>query len=103
MNDQFIFDLIRESQRSLLSNDVIFWKIKQPLHDPNVYEVLVDGAIMCIVEHDYWQSWTGRRFLNGSEYHGPIVDAEYLTTYRGKRSCQCETCLLTVKPELRRN
>ncbi len=76
--------------------------------DPNVYEIMVDGNERVPVEREVFRSWTGRRFMNGEEHHGPIFS--YLASeeipeslYKGKRECTCSTCLAHVDPRFKPN
>lgn len=60
-----------------------------------LYEVQIgsdSSAQVVATSKDIFDSWTGRRWLNGTEYHGPIYNFATSSLYTGDRSCKCSTC-----------
>lgn len=53
---------------------------------------------------DVFESWTGRRKINGVEHHGKVT---YLDRpgeiYKGRRTCACKHCQSDVLPEHKPN
>lgn len=50
-----------------------------------------------------WRSYTGRRWKNGEEEHGPVYNLGTDVPYDGRRVCPCRTCEAGVAPHLRSN
>ena len=74
------------------------------LKDNNFYEIEIERDKFEQSSYDEWRAWTGRRFMNGEEYHGPIFlfKAENLM-YKGRRICPCKVCQATIDPAVRVN
>lgn len=53
--------------------------------------------------NDIFDSWTGRRWINGTEFHGPVYNVGSGSTYTGNRSCKCSTCQTDVLPHFKAN
>lgn len=69
--------------------------------DP-VYEAVLLGKSIFLTEAT-WRSWTGRRWVNGAEYHGPVFLMGTKTLYTGARACGCKVCQADVAPRHRKN
>ena len=67
-------------------------------------EVEYDEQLVATTQ-DVFNSWTGRRFINGTEYHGPIYNyhAASGSLYTGSRTCKCSTCQTDTLPHLKAN
>jgi len=50
-----------------------------------------------------WRAWTGRRWRNGVEVHGPIYNLGTDVLFTGRRACGCATCSKTVDPQHKHN
>lgn len=66
-------------------------------------EIAIGSGYVMRVTEALWSAWTGRRFLNGEEYHGPVYKMGTNVLYTGSRSCQCRVCGETVPVGLRAN
>lgn len=67
-----------------------------------IYEAkMLDKKVL--VPKNIWDSWTGRRYKNGSEYHGPVHILGSGKLYTGSRFCGCVTCQADVAPRHRKN
>lgn len=67
-----------------------------------VLEVEADGYRL-EASLEEWRSYTGRRWLNGEEQHGPVYNLGTDVPYTGKRVCPCRTCEAGTLPHLRSN
>ena len=60
----------------------------------NQYEIDVRPGHRVVVSYYIFRSWTGRRYLNGVEYHGPVYilgSGDYASA-RQARACDCAEC-----------
>lgn len=65
-------------------------------------EAEVGGEVL-LVDEALWRSCTGRRWRNGVEHHGPVVEYGSTRLWVGRRYCLCSQCQSTVAPEHRAN
>jgi hypothetical protein len=72
------------------------------MNDPNVYEVAFMNQRF-VVGKRLWRAWTGKRFLNNKEFHGPLADALTGAIFDGHRPCPCGICQGMVRPQMRLN
>jgi len=56
-----------------------------------------------VVDEATFSAWTGRRFVNGKEHHGPVYNMGTNVLYTGPRQCPCSACSSSVSPHLRYN
>ena len=68
----------------------------------SLYEIAFDNKLLT-ASYDMFSSWTGHRFINGHEYHGPIFIVDTTTIYTGYRHCHCHTCQGYCSPAYRQN
>lgn len=64
---------------------------------------LESSGTTLLVEADVWRSWTGRRFMNGEEYHGPVYLLGSDSRWTGHRVCGCPECQVGVEAQYRPN
>lgn len=63
----------------------------------HVYEIEWNSELVA-ADPDTWNSWTGRRYLDGVEFHGPVTTFGTSSLYTGKRSCGCSACATATLP-----
>lgn len=68
----------------------------------HVYEIEWNGELVS-ADKDIFDSWTGRRYLDGNEHHGPVTLHNTSSLYTGKRVCLCTTCQASALPIHRPN
>ena len=49
------------------------------------------------VPYDVFRSWTGRRLINGVEFHGPVYFKGSRIKYGGQRYCACNVCIANLR------
>lgn len=59
---------------------------------------LADGRILAVTPMIF-NSWTGRRYLDGVEWHKPVLQSDG-TAYTGARACTCARCQEFVSPTI---
>ena len=60
------------------------------------YEYLSEDDTRRRLDKRMWLSWSGRRWLNGREYHGPIFFlGTNVLVIRQARQCPCSICQRT--------
>jgi hypothetical protein len=67
-----------------------------------VLEIEFDSASF-VVDAATFSAWTGNRFINGKEHHGPVYNMGTNILYTGPRQCPCSACSSSVSPHLRYN
>lgn len=68
-----------------------------------VLQIDVKGA-WTEVTRDVWNAWTGRRMLDGEEFHGPVFGFGTTQVARDvHRMCACKTCQDSINPVKRYN
>lgn len=67
-----------------------------------IYEATLKGVRVLVTE-PVWRSWTGRRYKNGTEYHGPVYVLGKDVLYTGARLCSCKVCQADVQPRFKSN
>jgi hypothetical protein len=67
-----------------------------------IHEIEFDSASF-VVDEATFSAWTGRRFVNGKEHHGPVYNMGTSILYTGPRQCPCTRCSSSVSPHLRYN
>jgi hypothetical protein len=78
---------------------------------PTPTDDIADGPILevqlldrwFLVDENTWRSWTGRRRVDGEDFHGEIFYLDSDRPYAGTRSCPCTTCQSSVDPRQRKN
>ncbi len=90
-------------------------RIAENMDDPLTHDIARgEGTTALQIEHtdhpvpaspDVWRAWTGRRYVFGVEYHGPVypLGKDETVPWTGARVCSCSTCQSHVIPTLRPN
>jgi hypothetical protein len=85
-----------------IADHLVIPKGDDTMMNGNLLEISSSGHLIS-VDKDLWGSWTGRRFVNGEEYHGPIKVMNSDKPFSGSRVCSCPTCQPDMNPELKPN
>ena len=57
-----------------------------------LYEIELDDKQLVLIQPEVFSAWTGLRFINGTEYHGPVYNIDTNVQYTGPRHCHCRIC-----------
>jgi len=89
-----IFEIIRRNVISYKGDDTVMkgW-----------HEISIGSDYIVRVTESLWSAWTGRRYLNGEEYHGPVYKMGTDSVYFGHRICTCSVCSESVPAQLKPN
>lgn len=68
----------------------------------DLLEISSSGNIIS-VDKTLWNAWTGRRYINGDEFHGPVFMIKTETPFTGNRVCICASCQPNIASEFRPN
>ena len=85
-----------------ISQYLVHAKGNDTMMNDSLLEISVSGNILA-VKRELWRSWTGRRFINGEEYHGPVFTIDSDSAFSGERTCKCNECSTNVPSHLRSN
>lgn len=85
-----------------ISDHLVIPRGDDTMMNGNLYEISVSGHCVS-VDRELWESWTGRRYINGDEYHGPLFMMKSKTPYQGTRVCDCNDCQPNLSPTLKPN
>ena len=88
--------------KGLLSRNIVNFKGDDTMMKDDLLEIYVTCGLVS-VKRELWRSWTGRRFVNGDEHHGPIFVMGSEEKYIGERTCNCSLCQPDMKAELKPN
>lgn len=67
-----------------------------------ILEILY-GEAWIVTGADIFDSWTGLRRKNGSEFHGSVVPLGTTTIHTGARVCGCSVCQEHVEAKFKKN
>jgi len=82
---------LQQAETSVLNKHIRTLSGNDTMMKGSFQEILIAGNVL-VVDNDLWRSWTGIRFLNGEEYHGPVYVMGTQKLYEGIRTCICKTC-----------
>ena len=87
---KLIMKLLQDN-KSILDRYVRTFRGDDTMLKGDLLEISMGGQIIP-VDKFLWNSWTGVRYLNGDEYHGPVYMMGTSKLYDGSRICKCMTC-----------
>jgi len=90
------------STQEVISSYVVQHKGDDTMMKEDYREIIIEGRILP-VNLELWRAWTGLRFVNGEEHHGPAYLLGSDTPYDGARVCSCDLCLSHAKPQFKSN
>lgn len=79
-------------QRSIWTSMINYTDLTDDIDLTALYEVKLDNKQLVRTQSDIFSAWTGFRFINGTEYHGPIYNIGTNVYYTGPRYCHCQIC-----------
>jgi hypothetical protein len=88
--------------------EIISQHVLAPTGDDTVmrggfYEIASGPTYLMRVTEELWRSWSGRRFKDGEEHHGPVYVMGSNSLYTGSRTCKCNVCALNTISALKPN
>lgn len=82
---------LQQTEKNVLSKYIRILNGDDTMMKGSFQEILIAGNVLA-VDDALWRSWTGIRFLNGEEHHGPVYVMGTQKLYEGIRTCICKTC-----------
>lgn len=68
----------------------------------NLYEISITDVFVT-TEFSVFNSFLGRRRINGIDFHGPIYNFNTDAVYNGPRFCSCHVCEAWAQPIYKKN
>jgi hypothetical protein len=82
--------------------ETLFTPPTDDISEEPILEAVIYGSR--VLTNDYiWRSFTGRRYKNGVEYHGPVYTLGNNKVATCARLCGCAICQADVAPRNRKN